>query len=1030
MNDITRRPAGFRFLSFLAGCFLLPGLLGSASLAAEPELRPEDLPHFPPVEPADVAGSFVVRPGFRIELAAAEPEVMDPVALSFDAQGRIYVVEMRDYSERRPERLGRVRRLEDRDGDGRYETGTVFLEGLPWPTAITCWDGGVFVGSTPDLLYARDTDGDGKADVREVVFTGFASDFAPFATNKLNVQAMMNSLQWGPDCRIHGCGSMSGGKLQRVRSPFTEAWRRPNLPPDTVEQDAPLDLRGRDFSFDPRTLDLRLETGGGQYGMSFDDTGTKYLCSNSDHLQIARYDARYAAREGWFSPPSARASIAADGPAAEVFRISPEEPWRVIRTRWRVTGLVQGLVEGGGRSSGYFTSATGITVYRGDAYGPDYAGDVFIADCGSNLVHRKKIRALGCDRVGERPPDERQREFLASRDTWFRPVQFANAPDGCLWILDMYREVIEHPWSLPPNLKRLIDLDAGNDRGRLLRVVPEGPSPRRRVDLAGISLAELVATLDHPNGWHRDTAARLLFERSAPASVPLLRDFLLRPSAHSALGRLHALELLACLGHGFHLQDADLVAALQDPAAPVRRAAIRCVERRFPANPSLKSSLPEPIATRLDPCLQDTAEVRLQLAFTLGSIDHPRRTELLASLLKTAKSDAGESLIAAAVLSSTGNDLARLFGTVAQGSDPDAASRTEILPMLAEMVGRRNRPAEIAPVVEFLASLGTSPIALRTAVRLADGLRTAGASWESADPGGRLQALVEASLKAANSGQGLPGVDAIRLLAHRPGEATRNALLASLQAGRPAPVQRAAIEVLLRREDTAPLDAVLERWQQLHPDAQSGFLDIALRRPTGARKILEAIGDRRVEVRSLGAAQVGALRGHADAAIRQRALELLGPPAASRHEAVAAMLPALSLRGDPQRGLIVHQTQCATCHRLGGQGQALGPDLESIRSQPKEKLLVAILDPNREVQPAFLSVTVETTDGESLSGLATTDNTAGVTLVQAGGIQHQIPRSQVASTRPDGRSLMPEGFEATLTPQQMADLLATLTGSP
>ena len=183
---------------------------------------------------------------------------------------------------------------------------------------------------------------------------------------------------------------------------------------------------------------------------------------------------RYAGRNPFFTMPPAALDIAADGPAAEVYRISPDEPWRVIRTRWRVTGLFPGPIEGGGRPSGYFTGATGITIYRGDALPEDFRGNAFVADCGSNLIHRKKLFPDGVGLIARRPADEQKTEFLASRDNWFRPVQMANAPDGALYIADMYRETIEHPWSLPESLKKFLDLNSGNDRGRIYRIVPEG----------------------------------------------------------------------------------------------------------------------------------------------------------------------------------------------------------------------------------------------------------------------------------------------------------------------------------------------------------------------------------------------------------------------------------------------------------------------------------------------------------------------------------------------------------------------------
>ena len=362
-------------------------------LGVEPEIRPDQMPRIPPTDPPQAVASFKVRPGFRVESIASEPLISSPVAVAVDELGRAYVVEMRDYSERRPERLGRVRRLEDTDGDGRYDKATVFLDNLPWPTAITCWQGGVFIGATPDILYAKDTNDDGVADIREVIFTGFASTYAPYATNKLNVQALMNSFQWGPDNRIQGSASLSGGEVSLVDSPFTRRWRESwaeryagRTVPWKTPSTNPVLLRGHDFSFDPRSLELRTESGGGQHGMSFDSQGRKFVCSNSDHLQQILFNEGEASPNPHHELPAARVSIAADGPAAEVYRLSPDEPWRVLRTRWRVAGLVEGPVEGGGRPSGYFTGATGVTIYRGDAYGPEFVDNAFIADCGSNLV--------------------------------------------------------------------------------------------------------------------------------------------------------------------------------------------------------------------------------------------------------------------------------------------------------------------------------------------------------------------------------------------------------------------------------------------------------------------------------------------------------------------------------------------------------------------------------------------------------------------------------------------------------------------
>src|SRR3954470_23347054 len=200
----------------------------------------------------------------------------------------------------------------------------------------------------------------------------------------------------------------------------------------------PLDVRGKGFVIDPSDWSMNTEAGGGQYGLSYDHLGRLFTCTNSSHCETFMYDAALAARNPYVTLPDPRVSIPADSPDAEVYRASPEESWRVIRTRWRIGGLVPGPVEAGGRSAGYFTGATGITIYRGDAFGPDYVGDAFVGDAGGNLVHHKRIRpgSDGITLVAARPADEMKSEFCASTDNWFRPVDFGNTPAGTLFIAD------------------------------------------------------------------------------------------------------------------------------------------------------------------------------------------------------------------------------------------------------------------------------------------------------------------------------------------------------------------------------------------------------------------------------------------------------------------------------------------------------------------------------------------------------------------------------------------------------------------
>lgn len=623
-------------------------LLASIGLAEE-DFKSQ-LPRIAPLDPDVALKSFKIIDGFRIELAAAEPMVADPIAMAFDAFGRLFVVEMRGYSEDPDEDLGRVRLLEDTTGDGRFDKSTVFLDGLSWPTAITCYDGGVFVAVAPDILYCRDTDGDGKADVRRRVLTGFARG---------NVQGLVNTFKWGLDNRIHGATSSSGAKLKHSYDPnYT------------------LTLRGRDFSFNPRTLDIRPTSGGAQHGMSFDDWGRKFVCSNSDHLQFVMYNDRDAARNPYQAAPRSRMSIAVDGGQAPVFRISPIEPWRIVRTRLRVAGTVGGPIEGGGKPAGYFTGSTGATIYRGGAFGWDdtYA---IIGDVGSNIVHRKLIEPKGVGFVGKRV--DQKREFVASSDIWFRPVQFANGPDGALYIADMYREVIEHPKSLPPMIKKHLDLTSGRDRGRIWRVVPANYRRGKPIKPGKLSTIELVKLLEHRNGQLRTTASRLLFERRDHAAVePLLK--LVKTGSPQA--RVHALSALV----GLKVLTAEAVlVSLKSDHPRVREFAVRVARREVNSSPAVRRYL-------YSMTNDNDVRVRYQLAFTLGEVVEPGRLDVLLTL---AKKDGNDQWMRFAVLSSLYRD-AKEF---ALNEDLKKTSGgREIIKRLNEQVVRMERnPRPVVP---------------------------------------------------------------------------------------------------------------------------------------------------------------------------------------------------------------------------------------------------------------------------------------------------------------------------------------------
>ena len=994
--SLTSPTASFRLnrTSMLAAALVLLALAPlrwSPPLVAAPQpvVDPKALPKFPPVAARDALNTFQLRKGFRLELVATEPLVTDPIALAFDEDGRLFVVEMNDYPERGEQHLGQVKRLEDTDGDGRFDKATVFAKGLRFPAAIFCYGGGVFVGATPDLLYFKDTNDDGVADEKQVVLTGWGN-----RAGKIEPEGVFNSLVWGLDNQIHGLVNRDAGVITNPGNPAAK----------------PVTLGGN-FAFDPRSMTLRAEAGGGQYGMSFNDDGRQFLCRQHSHIMTQLFDRRYADRNPYYTMPDPTAEIAVDGPKGALYRISPEEPWRVLRSKWRLEALENGI-EAGGRASGYFSAACGLTIYRGNAWPREYVGDAFVADPAENIVHHKKVVHLGPTARAERPADEKTFEFLASKDTWFRPVQIANAPDGTLYVADMYRQTIEAPSAIPETILKHLDPYEGSDLGRIYRVVPEGfkqpPLPR----LSRASLADLVATLDHPNGWHRDTAARLLYQRNDRAAVPALAALVAQ--SKSSLGRLHALYALKGLGA---LEERHVLQTLSDGDAVLREHAVRLSEA------FLQNGVPSAELWRqLSACASDAVVgVRYQLAFTLGEIRHPERLGVLARI---ARRDAAEPMMRAAVLSSLGEGAGEMFSLLAGETNELAPARREFLRELAAVVGAANQPADLARVRDVLISTSDPLIAFPLARGLGDGLRRAGSSFEKA--GVNLESLLgRAAATATDAAPPAPErLEAVALLAFGRGAESEKTLLPLLDARQPQAVQLAALTSLDRLSPSGLAAALLERWPSLTPAIRDKVVDVLLKRPDRTGGLLSAMEEGIVQRRDLSLLQAVALRRHSDPIVQQRATKLIGAASDDkRDEVVRRFLPALELRGDNQRGKAIFQQRCQSCHRFGSEGFAVGPDLAGARNGGKEKLLVNILDPNREVPSNYLGYVVDTQEGDSYSGLIVNETAGSVTVRQPLGIEVVVPRSRIAKMQASRLSLMPEGLEEGLTHQDLADLL-------
>ncbi|HEX3869667.1 MAG TPA: PVC-type heme-binding CxxCH protein [Pirellulales bacterium] len=960
-----------------------------------------------PLEPSDAPKSFETRDGFRMELIAAEPLLTDPVAAAYDEDGRAWVVEMNDYPytdmshdlpnvERTTDLpIGKVRILEDVDGDGTFDRSDILAEELSWPSGIALYDGGCFVAATPDVWYLKDTDGDRRADVRRKVFTGF---------RKLNVQALINNLAWGLDHKIYGAGAHNGGQIATPGTPKAKT----------------VSMAKNDFCFDPRHPSFELLSGGARFGNSFDDWGDRFVCNIRNPAQHVVMPARYLARNPYFKLASALQDVADAGDAIPVYRRSPPEPWRVINAdRLAASGNTR-TPRSETIAAGYVTSAAGVTIYRGSAYPKAYYGNVFIGEVAGNLLHREVVEPSGVTFRSHRVEDKC--EFVASTDNWFRPVNFVNAPDGTLHVLDMYRETIEHPWSMPDDLKARLDLTSGRDRGRLYRLAPPNFKPPKPPKLSKATTAELVECLEYADAWWRETAHRLLFERQDMAAVPLLEKLL--RDGETPMARLHALWSL----EGLDALEADeLLVALADASPGVREHAIRLAEPRLARDASLLDCV-------LD--LADDAEVRVrfQAALSLGEVDDSRAAEAMVAILRR---DKDAPWMRAAVLSSrpslAGPLLLELFDDDAWRAE---ASSPFLARDLATVVGEMRDWQSGHKIIERMNHVDSDEKALWLRMSVFAGLgHKSERLWSSIGSVG--DTALRATVKSAQAVVLEPGatiehrqlaLDVIAL--ERDGEAV-DVCKQLLAPNQPKEMQLAAIRALAALESRQTPIVLLSEWKTYTPTLRGEVVEALLGRAAYYEALVNAVEQGVVPTTYIPASRQQLLLRKTSGPLNARVTKLFEQSrSGTRQEIVARYQPALQLAGDATRGQVVYQRECAACHRFGDRGHDVGPNLATISHRSPSELLVAILDPNREVGPNFMQYTVVLDDGRIATGLIFSETPTSITLRRAENQQETVLRQSIEELMGTGLSLMPEGLEQKLSPQDLADLIALLHPNP
>ncbi len=854
-----------------------------------------------PLSAEEELKTFKVADGLRVELVAAEPMVESPCAMAFDEKGRMFVTENRGYPSTSEPPQGRVVMLESTKGDGHYDKRTVFADGLSFPNGVMPWDGGLIVTCAPYIYFFKDTDGDGKADVKRTLLTGF--DFAK------STQLRVNCPTVGPDGWIYFAAGLVGGTITSPEHPEKPAVK----------------MTG-DLRWNPKTGDFETVDGRSQYGIAFDDFGRRFICMNRLPVQHVVIESHWLRRNPHLAfgetvqdcnDRTVRTGLKGGGDGVRVWPVS-----RNITTA--------------DSHAGSFTAACSVRIWRGGALPEMFNGCAFSCEPTGNLVHADKLIPRGATFAAM--PLLEKRELFASSDDWCRPVFLTRGPEGALYVCDMYRKIIEHPDYLPEEIRKHTDFESGKKHGRIWRITSAKPVAK-----------------DIPREWSYAKDRGL--ERDDPDKAPL--DELLR-GAESKDSRT---RFRAALGLG-ESHDARALAALA-------KIAVLGADDRW-----TRAAVLSGIADRE----KEFVLVFLATAKAIGSGEQ--------EVLRTAGRAFKERQSLAPVLTAS-------FPTPRGNDDWCGPATAALLLAHSEASGKR-------------LSVETKDIGWEPHLRCAE--QNALNTKYSADV-----RILYVSLLGRFEDFSKPPQALFELAAKEPNAELRNAAVRALATF-----------------DNADASAVLlapKRLAALTPLDRDVTVSALIARPAHAPRVLDAVESGALPRTAVSAAERTALSKSKDAAVRERAAKIFGAPAdGDRMKAYEASKAVLALAPKATHGKEVFKTLCSSCHRLDQEGFNVGPDLLGMRSQPKESILLHIVVPDYEIIAAFAASNVELKDGRILAGIITSDTAESITLRQPLGVEENVPRANIKSLTASEHSLMPPGLEATMKPQDLADLLSFLKG--
>ncbi len=958
--------------------------------------------------------TFHIQEGFTLELIAAEPLVMDPVAMEIDEHGKMYVVEMPGY----PTDVtgsGRVKVLKDNDGDNIIDESILFAEGLTLPTGIMRWKSGVIITDAPDVIYLEDTDGDDVADKREVLLTGFSLS---------NPQHNMNTPKYGLDNWIY-----LGHEGAFITKAFVEEFGdegseivfpgipdSPTLPPNANE---------RSVRFQPDQSLLETLSGKTQFGYTFDNWGHLFNSSNAMHLWHEVIAARYI-NSGNLGASSIMDYLPADGPGIEVFPTTRNPEHQLLT------------------DIGVITSACGLTWYQGGAFPPEYDRVCFSAEPVHNLVYAELVEPDGASFRSQRMFE--RTEFLSSEDSWFRPVNFYIGPSGDLFLIDYYRQYIEHPEWMAEDVVQSGALYNGQNKGRIYRIRPLDAEPDEQ-SISSVDGTDLIPFLAHPNIWHRRNAQRMLLdEPMSEELVDSLIEFAL--STTSSVGLVHAMWTI----EGFASFSEDVIRKGLSHGNPgVRENSIQIAELHWEENRNL---LPQIFALQKDP----DPRVRFQLLCTSALIHDPAAKRVFEKLLL---SDISDEWIQRAALASSGEQIMDLIQFVISAAADDQFHQAgPFIVKAAEMVSREGQAEKVKELISLASKNGRSGNEWwRSAVfeGLASGLRPGTAEKipqlqvnsllnffdVNVDPDLRRSAMhllattvtknsippaqLKLALLAIEESAASPelAIDAITILEIEGISAYISQLESLLDPSQPVEVQERAVSALHTAGASWFGEFIFGRWQHLTPSIQKQAMSMFIISADGMRVILSAIRDGTIHRSNIPWNYTSRLMNNSHPEIRQEARSLLAGDELPREELFEKYRPALEGTGDLTNGKAMYELVCSTCHQIAGDdGLDFGPDLAPIRNRSKVAILNDLLFPNLAIADGYGTWEINLENHqEPVIGVISEELNEAIVVKDATGKETIISRSEIASLKPLSVSAMPAGLENQITVEQMRDLI-------